>query len=67
MRTLALFGRVVFNIHDRKVSGCKATTALIEKIEGSETRIALKLELPPGAELPLLASIDFCGLPGRLD
>jgi hypothetical protein len=38
-----------------KCPECKATTALIEKIEGSETRIALKLELPPGAELPLLA------------
>ena len=30
-----------------KCPECKATTALIEKIEGSETRIALKLELPP--------------------
>ena len=38
-----------------KCPECKATTALIEKIDGSETRIDLKLELPPGAELPLLA------------
>ena len=38
-----------------KCPECKSTTVLIEKIEGSETRITLKLELPPGADLPLLA------------
>ena len=38
-----------------KCPECKSTTVLIEKIEGSDTRITLKLELPPGADLPLLA------------
>ena len=38
-----------------KCPECKSTTVLIEKIEGSETRITPKLELPPGADLPLLA------------
>ncbi|MFZ0055028.1 MAG: hypothetical protein WAL09_09490, partial [Pseudolabrys sp.] len=38
-----------------KCPECKSTTVLIEKIEGSETHITLKLELPPGADPPLLA------------
>ena len=34
---------------------CDARPALIEKVEGGVARISLVLELPPGAEMPLLA------------
>jgi hypothetical protein len=34
---------------------CDTPAALIEKVEGGVARVRLVLELPPGAEMPLLA------------